>query len=144
MNIIEVTELDDSIYKALIMLIPQLSPGSMIPSKEEINEIVKSENCYLFVAKNTSDKIITSLTLVKYRIPTGLKVWIEDVVVDETERGKGIGKLLTLFAINFAKKLGAKSLELTSNPSRIAANQLYQKLGFVKRETNVYRLYFND
>ena len=79
------------------------------------------------------------LTIGTYDFLSGTKVWIEDVVVDESQRGKGIGKELTLFAIGFAKSLGAESVELTSRPSRIAANSLYKKLGFVLRETNVYR-----
>jgi len=79
------------------------------------------------------------LTLGTYYIPTGTKVWIEDVVVDESQRGKGIGQELTIFAVIFAGSLNAESVELTSRPSRIAANKLYQKLGFIKRETNVYR-----
>jgi GNAT superfamily N-acetyltransferase len=79
------------------------------------------------------------LTIAVCNIPTGVKVWIEDVVVDESQRGKGIGMELMNTAINFAITLGAKSVELTSRPSRIEANKLYLKMGFVLRETNVYR-----
>jgi len=82
------------------------------------------------------------LTIGTYDIPSGTKVWIEDVVVDESHRGEGIGRQLTLFAIDFAKSKGYKTLELTSRPSRIAANQLYRTLGFTLRETNVYRYNF--
>jgi len=79
------------------------------------------------------------LTLTTYNIPTGTKFLIEDVVIDETQRGKGFGKELMLHAIRFAESIGAKTIDLTSRPYRIAANQLYQDLGFTRRDTNVYR-----
>jgi ribosomal protein S18 acetylase RimI-like enzyme len=79
------------------------------------------------------------LTIGTYPTPSGAKVWIEDVVVDETQRGKGIGKKLMLFAINYSKALGAESVALTSRPFRLAANRLYQKIGFIQYETNVYK-----
>jgi ribosomal protein S18 acetylase RimI-like enzyme len=79
------------------------------------------------------------LTIGTCLTPSGAKVWIEDVVVDEAQRGKGIGKEMMLFAINYSKALGAESVSLTSRPSRIAANELYQKIGFKQYETNVYK-----
>ena len=79
------------------------------------------------------------LTIASYKTPSGIKVWIEDVVVDESQRGKGIGKELMLSAIDYSKSLGSKDIRLTSRPSRIAANELYLKLGFKKYETNFYR-----
>jgi len=79
------------------------------------------------------------LSIGTYKTPTGIKVWIEDVVVDESYRGKGIGKELMNFAVNYSKSLGAKDVRLTSRPSRIAANKLYSKLGFKKYETNFYK-----
>jgi ribosomal protein S18 acetylase RimI-like enzyme len=80
------------------------------------------------------------LTLVLFRIPTGVRAWIEDVVVDEQARGRGVGQKLTSVALRIAHDRGARTVELTSRPSRQAANRMYQKLGFIARETNVYRL----
>jgi ribosomal protein S18 acetylase RimI-like enzyme len=105
-------------------------------------EILKSKKTHLFIAELNKKQIAGMLTIGTYDIPTGTKVWIEDVVVDESQRGKGIGRALTLFAIDFAKSKGYKAIELTSRPSRIAANQLYRNMGFVLRETNVYRYNF--
>ena len=79
------------------------------------------------------------LTVGIYISPTGKKAWIEDVVVDESYRGKGIGQMLMNFAVDYVKQMKVSVLMLTSNPSRIAANKLYVKLGFEKKETNVYR-----
>ena len=79
------------------------------------------------------------MTLVLFRIPTGVRAWIEDVVVDTEARGMGIGQALNEYAIQMAEQAGAKTIDLTSRPSREAANRLYQRLGFVARETNVYR-----
>jgi ribosomal protein S18 acetylase RimI-like enzyme len=84
-------------------------------------------------------QIAGMLTIGTYKTPTGIKVWIEDVVVDELQRGKGVGKELMLFAISYSKSLGAKDVRLTSRPSRIEANELYSKLGFRKYETNFYK-----
>jgi ribosomal protein S18 acetylase RimI-like enzyme len=79
------------------------------------------------------------LTLVVFRIPTGLRAWIEDVVVDEGARGRGVGAALNQAAIRLAGEHGARTVDLTSRPSREVANRLYSRLGFVPRETNVYR-----
>ncbi len=138
MEIFRLTEISEDILIAFRKLIPQLSPDAQIPTKEDLEEIFKSENSFLFLARDK--EIVGTLTLITYRIPTGLKVWIEDVVVDNKMRGKGIGEKLTRYAIDYAIKLGAKRIELTSKPSRIAANEMYKKMGFDKRETNVYRL----
>ena len=84
-------------------------------------------------------RIVGSLTLATFRIPTGVRAWIEDVVVDSEARGHGVGEALNLAAIAEAKMREAITVELTSRPSREAANRLYQRLGFVARDTNVYR-----
>jgi ribosomal protein S18 acetylase RimI-like enzyme len=91
------------------------------------------------VARDDADRIVGSLTLVLFRIPTGMRAWIEDVVVDGEARGQGVGEALNRYAIDVAAEHGARSVDLTSRPSREAANRLYQRLGFVARETNVYR-----
>ena len=95
----------------------------------------------LFVARvpEAGGRIVGSLTLAVFRIPTGLRAWIEDVVVDGEARGKGVGEALNRAAIERAQALGARTVDLTSRPSREAANRLYRRIGFVQRETNVYR-----
>ncbi len=138
MNIIEVTEVDDQLIEAFDRLTPQLSSSNPPPTAEELAAIVGSEASRLFVAKE-DDTIYGTLTLAVFRIPTGLRAWVEDVVVDSAARGKGVGAQLSEAAIALAKDLGATTVDLTSRPSREAANRLYQRLGFVKRETNVYR-----
>ena len=140
MKLIKATEINEEIVVAFKTLISQLSPNLEPPSKQNLEEIINSKNSILFLAKNENDEIIGTLTLLINRIPSGQKVIIEDVVIDNKFRGKGIGKELTQFAIDYAVKRGIKEIDLTSNPTRIAGNKLYQKLGFVKRKTNVYRL----
>jgi ribosomal protein S18 acetylase RimI-like enzyme len=119
-------------------LIPQLSSSNAPPSLSELNEIIASESSVLFVAR-VENQIVGSLTLATFRIPTGIRAWIEDVVVDESARGHGVGEALNRAALNEAKRRGAITVELTSRPSREAANRLYLRMGFVVRETNVYR-----
>jgi ribosomal protein S18 acetylase RimI-like enzyme len=103
-----------------------------------LQEIVSSDSSVLFIARIDA-KIVGSLTLATFRIPTGLRAWIEDVVVDSSARGHGVGEALNQAALAEARGRGAVTVDLTSRPSREAANRLYQKLGFVQRETNVYR-----
>ena len=120
-------------------LLTVLSENTLSLSYDDLLEIINTKNTYLFIAE--CDNVIAGmLTLVVYRIPSGAKAWIEDVVVFNAFQGKGIGRLLTEHAINHAKSLNIKKIDLTSSPERIAANILYQKLGFVKRESNYYRL----
>ena len=88
--------------------------------------------------------IVGSLTLVVFHIPTGIRAWIEDVVVDSDARGKGVGEVLNKFALDEAKRQGATTVDLTSRPSREAANRLYQRIGFKARETNVYRFQISN
>ncbi|MDB2462817.1 GNAT family N-acetyltransferase [Algibacter sp.] len=139
MEIYKLVKVTDSVLNAFKSLIPQLSSSCALPERKDLEAIVESENTVLFVAEEDA-KILGTLTLVFYKIPTGNKVWIEDVVVDYDARGKGVGKALTEHAIAYTFNKNIKSINLTSSPERVAANKLYQKLGFVKRETNVYRL----
>lgn len=97
----------------------------------------------LFVAR-VDGAIVGSLTLATFPIPTGVRAWIEDVVVDEGARGHGVGEALNRAAIEEARSRGAITVELTSRPSREAANRLYQRMGFVARDTNVYRFTIRD
>lgn len=132
------TQASDELVQAMQKLIPQLSSSNAPPSAKELNEIVSSESSVLFIAR-VENQIVGSLTLATFRIPTGIRAWIEDVVVDESARGHGVGEALNLAALDEAKRRGAITVELTSRPSREAANRLYLRLGFVLRETNVYR-----
>ena len=132
------TEVDDELVAAFARLVPQLSSSSPPPSREELAEIVASPDSVLFVAR-VDGAIVGSLTLAFYRIPTGLKSWIEDVVVDASAARQGIGEALNRAALDEARRRGAKDVSLTSRPSREAANRLYQRIGFDRRETNLYR-----
>jgi ribosomal protein S18 acetylase RimI-like enzyme len=143
MEIKEINRFSIRVFSAVLKLLPQLGPDVKSLTEKHFKAILKSEKSHFFVAELDDKQIAGMLTIGTYIIPSGLKVWIEDVVVDESQRGKGIGKELTLFAIGFARSLGAGSIELTSKPSRITANKLYKKLGFVLRETNVYRYNLN-
>lgn len=123
---------------AMTRLLPQLSRSAPALTAAELQEIIDSPSTVLFVAYD-GDAIVGSLTLALFRIPTGLRAWIEDVVVDDAARGKGVGAKLNLAAIEESARRGCRTVDLTSRPSREAANRLYQRLGFKARETNVYR-----
>ena len=132
------TQVTDELVAAFELLIPQLSSSNPPPSREQLAEIVDAPGSVLFLAR-VDGVIVGSLTLATFRIPTGVRAWIEDVVVDATARGHGVGEALNKAAIEEAQTRGAITVELTSRPSREAANRLYQRLGFVARDTNVYR-----
>ena len=119
-------------------LIPQLSSSSAPISAQELEEVIESDTTVLFAARS-GQEIVGLLTLAIFRIPTGVRAWIEDVVVDNQARGKGVGDALNRAALAEAERRGAKTVDLTSRPSREAANRLYQRLGFKQRDTNVYR-----
>jgi ribosomal protein S18 acetylase RimI-like enzyme len=129
---------DDELVAAFAALVPQLSSSSSPPTRDELLAIVDSPDSLLYVAR-LDGRIVGSLTLAFYRMPTGLKAWIEDVVVDESARGHGVGAELNVAAIEEARRRQAKHVNLTSRASREDANRLYQRLGFVPYETNVYR-----
>ena len=129
---------DDELVDAFASLIPQLSASSSPPTREELAAIVASPDSLLYLAR-LDGRIVGSLTLAFYRMPTGLKAWIEDVVVDASARGHGVGAELNMAALEEARRRKAKHVNLTSRASRDAANRLYQRLGFLPYETNVYR-----
>ena len=140
-EIIEAVEVTPELVAAFERLIPQLSSSNPAPTETELAAICESEASVLLIAvdREADDRILGSLTLAWFRIPTGVRAWIEDVVVDEEARGHGVGELLNRAALDLARELGAKTVDLTSRPSREAANRLYQRIGFVARDTNVYR-----
>ena len=129
---------DNDLVVAFQRLIPQLSKSNPAPTKEQLESVVASDSSHILLAK-LDGVIVGSLTLVIFHIPTGIRAWIEDVVVDAEARGKGIGEALNKFAISEAIHHGATTVDLTSRPSREAANRLYRRIGFEQRETNVYR-----
>lgn len=138
MNIEIATEVTTELTAALITLIPQLSSSADPVTEDVLRRVLADPAITMFVAHHEGI-IVGSLTLAVFTIPTGSRAWIEDVVVDESARGLGAGEALTLAALDAAKAKGATSVDLTSRPSREAANRLYLRMGFVARETNVYR-----
>ena len=135
----EVLEVTPEVVEAFARLVPQLSKSAPVPGVAELNEMVASPASVLLVARTADGAIVGTLTLVVFRIPTGVRAWIEDVIVDESVRGKGVGAALSLDAVRRAGAAGARTVDLTSRPSREAANRLYARLGFEERDTNVYR-----
>ena len=140
-EIVEATAVTPELVAAFERLIPQLSSSNAPPNEDELTALVDSEASILLIAvdHDAGDVILGSLTLVWFRIPTGVRAWIEDVVVDGEARGKGVGESLNLHALERARQLGARTVDLTSRPTREAANRLYQRIGFVPRDTNIYR-----
>lgn len=139
MIIKQLTQIDKNTVEVFKRLIPQLVGRNDYPSFESLNDIINSKNVKLLVAID-NDKIIGSLSIAIYLIPTGKKAIIEDVIVDESARGKGVASRLMDRAIEIARENGVRKIELTSNPTRIAANKMYVKYGFKVRDTNFYRL----
>ena len=137
-----VTEVTESLTDAYRVLIPQLSSSSTPPTGEALQRIIESDSAQILIAEDENGEILGTMTLIIFQIPTGIRAWIEDVVVDSSARGKGIGKKLNLAALELAKQAGAKTVDLTSRPARQEANQLYRSIGFAERETNVYRFSF--
>ena len=133
------THATDELLTSLNQLVPQLSSSASPLTSNDVEALIANPAVSVFVAKNEGT-IVGTLTLVVFPIPSGLRAWIEDVVVDEGARGLGAGVALTEAAVAESMRRGAKSIDLTSRPSREAANAMYVKLGFEQRETNVYRL----
>lgn len=132
---------DDELVATMVRLVRQLSRSAPDPTVAELEEMVHSPASRLLVARGEEGgPIVGMLTLALFRIPTGIRAWIEDVVVDEAGRGQGVGTALIGAALRVAADAGARTVDLTSRPSREAANRLYQSLGFERRDTNVYRV----
>jgi len=129
---------DDDLVAAVGDLIPQLSSTSPPPSKETLARIVADPGATLFVARDEG-RVVGMLTLITFEIPTAVRAWIEDVVVDEGARGQGVAASLVQAALERAQARGARTVDLTSRPDREAANRLYLRMGFETRATNVYR-----
>ena len=128
------------VVEAIARLLPLLSRSAPAPTADELALIVDSPATTLFLARDPAGgRIVGTLTLATFRTPTGVRAWIEDVIVSEEVRGRGCGEELTRAALDAAREAGARTVELTSRPAREAANRLYQRIGFSPRETNIYR-----
>lgn len=145
MKIEIVSKNTSEISKTLEKLIPQLDPTVPIPSKDDLTQIISSSSIYLYIARDPAlnNQIVGTLTLVLYRSPTGLHAHFEDLVVDQNSREKRIGTTLLKTALKKAREKGAAFIDLTSRPSRKTANQLYKRIGFTRRKTNLYRYAFS-
>jgi ribosomal protein S18 acetylase RimI-like enzyme len=144
-KISRVTEPTDELYQACQRLVPQLTNNNPPPTQDQLAQLIGSEASRLFIAQdmaNSHAEIIGLATLIVYPVPTGLRGYIEDVVVEDSWRGKAIGEALTQACLDAAKEAGCPQVMLTCNPGRTAANRLYQRMGFEQRKTNVYRYRF--
>ena len=138
-DIKRITEIDNEIIDAIEKLIPQLTPNYKLPSINELELILNNNDTHL-LGLYYENKIVGILTIIVNKMLTGNKAWIEDVVIDSYMRGKNMGEILVKFAIDYTiKNLNVTSINLTSAPDRIAANKLYKKVGFIQRNTNIYR-----
>lgn len=131
---------DDELYEAFQRLVPQLTQNNPPPTREHLAALINEPSSTLLLARNDSRQIVGALNLTVYRVPTGVRSIIEDVIVDLSVRGQGAGEALMQKAIEVAREKGVKNIALTSNPMRVAANSLYIKMGFKKRDTNAYLL----
>ena len=134
----EVRDASAALLADLNALVPQLSSSAAPLSAATLTELLAREDTTVLVAR-LGGRVIGTLTLVEFVIPTGRRAWIEDVVVDASARQRGVADQLTRAALARATAHGARQVDLTSRPSREAANALYLKLGFVRRDTHVYR-----
>lgn len=133
-----VRAVDDELVEAWQRLLPQLSSSAPVVTEAALREIIEAPVTSLLTAR-VDGRIVGCLTLAVFRIPTGRRALIEDVVVDAAARGAGVGEALTRAALARAAELGVRTVDLTSRPSRAAANRLYERVGFERRETSVYR-----
>ena len=133
-----VRQVTDELVEACRRLLPQLSSAAVALDADQLARIVDHQANTLLVARDHG-AIVGMLTLVTFPLPSGLRARIEDVVVDQAARGHGVGTALTMAAIDLARQEGARNVDLTSRASRVAANRLYQRLGFQLRDSNVYR-----
>ena len=141
-KIYEITEMCQKVYDTFERLIPKLSSNAKIPTWEELEDLISSKAGIVRAAADDEDpeeKILGTMTLVVFRIPTGVRAWVEDVVVDNEARCRGIGEKLIRASIARAEAEGAKTIDLTSRPTRVEAHRLYKRCGFEMRETCVFR-----
>ena len=142
-EIFEVKEACACYVESVNRLLAQLSSSGRVFTMEQLQAMVESDASHLFLAKYKGE-IVAMLTLGEYMAPTGRKMWIEDVVVDESVRGHSFGRAMVNYVIEYACGIGNGSLMLTSRPSRVAANALYLSCDFELRQTNVYKMEIAD
>jgi len=140
----EATAPDDDVLEAMQRLLPQLSSSPPPFGRRELEALVASPSSILLIARDHGGAVVGTLTLAVFRIPTGVRALIEDVVVDGRARGLGTGTALVGAALARARGAGARTVDLTSRPTREDANRLYLRMGFRARETNVYRYSYDD
>ena len=140
MRLIAVEKCEDKVVVFINKLLVQLSSDSKPVSEDYINIIINSPNSQLLLLIDTEDNYIGMISVGEYNTPSGAKAWIEDVVVDNLYRGRGLGRTMLEMAIKYFRAKGIQNVSLTTNPKRIAANGLYKSLGFKQYETNVYKL----
>jgi ribosomal protein S18 acetylase RimI-like enzyme len=145
-RVVQVTRITDELVSALARLIPQLDAAAPLPTREHLERVVRAPECALLVARDDTSEpgILGALTLVRYPVPTGVRVWIEDMIVDSEARQRGVGAALMSAALDRARREGGAHLDLTSRPEREAANRFYQRIGFHQRTTNVYRYQLDE
>lgn len=134
-----VREMEAGLAERLNALVRQLSSRSPGLTEESLQRLLDSDSSALFVAER-GGAIVGTLCLVVFRCPTGRRAFVEDVVVDAPARRTGVAEALTRAAIDLARHEGARTIDLSCRPERLAANALYRKLGFQVRATNFYRL----
>ena len=130
----------EELHAALQHLVPQLSRSNPPPSLDQVRAMLAHDATTQFVARRDDGSIVGVSTLATFPIPTATRAWVEDVIVDEASSNQGIGRRLVDAMVERARQLGAKTVDLTSRPSREAANHIYGKAGFERRDTNVFRL----
>lgn len=133
-----VEQVTPELADAFARLVPQLSRSAAVPDKEALTRLIASDAITVLIARN-GPEVAGSLTLVTFPLPTGTRAWIEDVVVDEAARGQGVGEALMIKAVELARQAGARTVDLTSRPSRAAAGRLYERVGFQLRDSRLYR-----
>jgi ribosomal protein S18 acetylase RimI-like enzyme len=134
-----VRQADEELAAAYARLIPQLNPSHPVPGLADLERVLAEGATELFIVRaKPGGMILGGLALVVFNTPTGTHAWIEDVVVDQEARGQGLGEALSRAALERAAERGADAVNLTSRPSRLAANQLYRKIGFELRQSNLY------
>jgi ribosomal protein S18 acetylase RimI-like enzyme len=133
------TRADEELYRAFLRLVPQLTKNNPAPTIKDLHKLVEDPASTLLIARSDSGEVVGALTLAVYRVPTGVRSIIEDVIVEAACRKQGVGEALMRRAVEEARRQGAQSISLTSNPAREEANKLYLKLGFKLRTTNSYQ-----
>jgi ribosomal protein S18 acetylase RimI-like enzyme len=136
MTIEQVREATPELVETIRGLLPQLTEARKPPTLEQLREVVANQT--LLLARDDDGSVLGTLTFVLYRVSSGMKGRLEDVIVDESARGRGVGETLVREGMRRANEAGVLMLELTSMPYRQSANRLYRRLGFVRKPTNVY------